>query len=130
MDKEKLVKWEPIEKIEKEMYLEGLHDDWEGFRLLLRGVEKSSGMLRITFDPAWSYRYIDEGDYLKSLGELSKYIDGAWPLYIVENSKYIEWFNEESLGMHKDDDIVHYAIYTPVDLVDVLSAFPPKVEWL
>ena len=127
---EKLVKWEPIEKIENEMYLEGLYDDWEGFRLLLRGVNKSSGMLRIIFDPAWSYRYIDEGDLLKSLNERKRNIEGAWPLYTIENSKYIEWFNEESFDMHKDKNIAHYAIYTPVHLVDVLSAFTPKVEWL
>jgi hypothetical protein len=30
-------KWEPLEGIEAELWVEALHDDYEGLRILLRG---------------------------------------------------------------------------------------------
>lgn len=120
-------RWTPLEDLPGILYLEGLHDDCESFRLLLRGSTKEP-ILRITFDPALSYRNTHEGDLLKT-------ITGAedlepWPLYTVTDSDYLAWFTAESLGIHETEHIVHYAIFTPMDCVDVLSPFPPVVEWV
>jgi len=83
-------------------------------------------MLRIAFDSALSYRNIDEGDLLITMSEEL----GGWSLYIVTDSGFLQWFNHESQNIHKSDEIVHYSIYTPNDCLDVLSIFPPVVEWL
>ena len=127
MIKEKYMKWEPIEDIPDKLYLDGLYHDWEGFRLLLSDYE-TGRMLRITFDPALSYRNTDEGDLLKT-EEVAEGIF-AWPLYIVENSRFLEWFHKESYEIRKKDNPLHYAIITPNDIIDVISAFLPTVEWL
>jgi len=128
MDKQIFRKWEPLSDLPDEMYLEGLHDDYEGFRLLLKGASGNRKMLRISFDSSLAYRNINEGDFLKTVEDsegLTK-----WCLFTVENSAYEKWFHEQSYNIHASEDIVHYAIYTPNDCVDILSAYPPQVEWL
>jgi len=127
MRSEKYKKWLPLENIPDRLYIDGLYDDREGFRLLLSDYE-TGRMLRITFDPVLSYRNTDEGDLLVTLESREGFI--RWPLFIIENSKFIQWFNEESLNIHKDKNPMHYSIYTPNDIIDVISAFPPIVEWL
>jgi hypothetical protein len=127
MKKEKYKKWEPIEDIPDRLYLDGLYHDWEGFRLLLCDYE-TDRMLRITFDPALSYRNTDEGDLLKSTGEAEGLCN--WPLFIVENSRFLEWFQEESYNIHTEENPIHYQVSTPNDCIDIISAFPPIVEWL
>ncbi len=121
-------KWEPLPEISSHLTCEGLHDDYEGFRILLKGTEPDSLTLRITFDPALAYRNVDEGDLLQTISEIKS--PGESSLFIVKNSSWKKWFNEESSGLHNDDDIIHYAIYTADDCIDVLSAFAPNVEWL
>ena len=66
-----------------------------------------------------SYERFDEDDNL-----------GRWGFFIVDSSDYFEWFNHSSQGIHESEKVVHYAIYTPNDCLDILSAYPPKVEWL
>lgn len=120
-------KWIPIDNLPETLYLEAIYDDYEGFRLLLKGDAKQDKVLRITFDPALSYRNTDEGDLLKTIDEQDF---GGWSLYVASNSDYLRWFHKESHGIHEGVDIVHYAIYTPNDCLDILSAYLPKVEWL
>jgi hypothetical protein len=127
MESEKYTKWLPLEDIPDRLYIDGLYDDREGFRLLLSDYE-TGRMLRITFDPVLSYRNTDEGDLLVTLESREGFI--KWPLFTIENSKFIHWFNEESLNIHKDENPVHYSIYTPNDIIDVISTSPPIVEWL
>ncbi|XCW68236.1 hypothetical protein ABZS17H1_00912 [Kosakonia cowanii] len=46
-------------------------------------------------------------------------------IYVVKNSKYLEWFNEQRGNRH--DDVVHYLFSTVEDVVDVLSSVKPSV---
>lgn len=110
--------------------MEGLHYDCEGFRLLLKSVGDQARMLRITFDPVLVYRGIDEGDliFYECFDDYEK--DGMWSFFIVRHSDYLDWFHHASQGMYEDRDVVHYAIYTSNECLDILSAYPPKVEWL
>jgi hypothetical protein len=112
----------------KQVYLEGMYDDWEGFRLLLRDHERESntGILRIHFGgKPVAYRCMDEGVYPASWSKKMTH----W-LSQVENSEYLEWFHKESGGIREGQGLVHYAIYTLNDCIDVLDLQPPKIEWL
>lgn len=45
--------YEPLElfpKLPQPKYVEGIHDDYEGFRILLRGEDLASPMLRLMFN--------------------------------------------------------------------------------
>ena len=85
-------------------------------------------MLRITFDPALAYRNIDEGDYLGSFEEAKGLKN--WSLYTLHESDFIDWFMTESCGIHEGKAILQYSIHTPNDCIEILSEYPPVVEWL
>lgn len=128
MSKEKYKKWEPVKDIPSSLLCEGLHDDYEGFRVLLKGSGDKACTFRIVFGTALAYRNIDEGDLQKTLHSIV--CTEPCSLFIVENSTWLKWFQEESYGIHDDEEIIHYAIYTENDCIDILSAYPPVVEWL
>jgi hypothetical protein len=127
MKKEKLIKWEPLKDIPNLLYLEGLHHDYEGFRLILRD-DKSGQVLRITFDPPLTYRNTDEGDLILFFKNCK--LPEKWPLFKMKNSNYLKWFHEQSLNIREDEKPIHYLIITPDDCIDVISSFTPRVEWL
>jgi hypothetical protein len=130
MRKNSFEKWEPISELPNEMYLEGLHNDYEGFRLLLKGIGDQAKMLRVTFSPVLAYRGIDEGDLISYDRFDEDDTLGRWGFFIVASSNYLEWFRQTSQGVRENEDIVHYAIYTPNDCLDILCAYSPKAEWL
>jgi hypothetical protein len=121
-------KWEPISGIPSELYVEALHDDYEFFRVLLKGKSPQAKMLRIYFDSVYAYRNIDEIYRLRTWNNFK----GERPssLFIVENSKWLEWFHEESQELYLEHSIKHYAIHTVQDCIDILSEHEPLVEWL
>lgn len=127
-DKDIYQKWAPIEGIPARLYCEAMHDDYEGFRILLKGESAESSVLRVAFDPALAYRNIDEGKLLKTISKIEN--PGSTTLYTVANSSWVDWFKAESSGILKGKEIAHYAIYTPNDCIDVLAEYEPKVEWL
>lgn len=119
--------WEPLVNIPRILHCEGLHDDYEGFRILLR-KDNYSPVLRILFPTTRFYKKSDEGDLLRTIASIND--PGRSTLFMVENSSWVKWFHEETFDVFKDKDIKHFAIYTPDDCIDVLSEFEPKVEWL
>lgn len=121
-------KWLPLDSIPSRLYCEGIHDDYEGFRIIVRGEGDDSSLLRISFDVALAYRNVDEGDLVQTI-QLRPEL-GSFSLFVVENSSWVEWFESESCGLHSRKNIVHYAIYTSNDCIDVLSEFEPFVDWL
>ena len=124
-------KWEPIENLPDVLYCEEVHDDIEGFRVLLRGEEVSSPTLRILFHKVLLFRNIDELHLMatwRRLGEVEAMEESS--LFIVENSSLFELFQKESDGIFEGKEIVHYAIYTPNDCLEIISEGKPKVEWM
>ena len=119
--------WIPMENIPSRLYCEGLYDDYEGFRVLLKGEETNSRQFQICFESVLAYRNIDEGDRLRTLHELP--MERKVPLFIVEESSFIRWFHEESCDIHRNRDVKHYAIYTSNDCIDVISSQVPLVAW-
>lgn len=104
--------------------VELIHDK-DGFRLTL-AVGTSASVIRISFRCPLAYRNTDEGVRLRTLAVLKPTGDSV--LCVVDQSEWLRWFQEESYGIHDSQPIVHYAILTPDDWVDVLSATPPRVE--
>jgi len=123
-------KWKPVSDVPEEMYLEGLYNDYEGFRLLLRGHGDQARMLRIAFDAVLAYRGIDEGDLISYPRNDEDEGLGRWGFFIVSSSSFLQWFCQTSQNIHPPKDTVHYAIYTSEDCIDILSACPPSSEWL
>lgn len=82
-------------------------------------------MIKVVFDWVHSFRVTDEGDLLKMLDELNGQMTTG--IYIVGESNYLSWFNEQSFSIHDDESINHYLIVTGDDVIDVLSSVSPMI---
>ncbi len=122
------IKWEPVSGIDKSLTCESLHDDYEGFRIILKGRGKGSDLLRITFESPLAYMNINESNRLKTVNETVNISE--FSLFIVENSSWVKWFNKESFDLHEMNKVIHYGMYTLEDCIDVLSDTEPFVDWL
>lgn len=130
MDKQILKPWGiPIIESNNTFEVEAIHDDYEGFRILLRENQKMHRVLKITFNSKISYRNTDESFLLNVWSSTDKDILGKI-FYTISNSKYLDFFNQMTEGLYNTWDITHYAIYTTSDCIDILSDQPPIVEWL
>jgi hypothetical protein len=127
MRSEKYKKCIPIKDIPDTLVLFGLHDNYEGFRILLRDG-KSSRVLRIRFDSFFTYRNTDIGYLSRTMLEKNKFV--KWPLFTVKNSMFLQCLQEENPEKQLNEKPVHYAIITPNNCIDVISESSPKVEWL
>ena len=131
--KDKYRGWYPIENIENELFLYGIYNNREGFRILLEGDRKTSEMLRISFDTILFYRVIQESYFLRSMDAMHSTSTGKEKhFYIVDNSSLVIWFNKENYTTYKDEQITHYAIFTYISCADILCPYGTgiKAEWL
>jgi hypothetical protein len=128
MSQQRLKEWKPLEGIPARLYLEALHDDYEGLRFLLRGEDPAEAMLRLSFGLVIGYRSINESYRIRTWAV--GLMKGMPSLLTIENSEWVKWLVDEAGGVLRKDSLVHYAIYTPEDCIDVVSQTPPIVEWL
>ncbi|ALS00164.1 hypothetical protein ATZ33_01860 [Enterococcus silesiacus] len=77
-------------------------------------------------------RYSDESQRWKTTDRLLyKYGKDFFknsPLFIIENSDFADWLEKESFGVNSKKDVTHYCIYTPDDVVDILSLKDPEIR--
>lgn len=138
MSKNVYRRWQPLPGIPDSVYLQSLCCNYDGLTLIVDCFDDRSKMIEIFFDAYLSYRSIDERDLLVLDEEdlivqdfkKNENISEIGGLRIVDFSSYIEWFNFVSQGIHEDENIIHYGIYTWDDCIDILSAYPPIVKWL
>lgn len=126
-DEERFERWEPIDGVQARMFLEALHDDREGFRLILKAAEPKARSLRILFDAPLCYRGAQELYLLRQIYEAHDIY--PWPFFIVRNSRYSRWFYAQATDAI-DKDGHHYHIAAMDEIIDVISARPPIISWL
>ena len=138
MKREKWMKWESIEKIPQTLYLRGLKYDYDGLTLSLQNKDRKQPILNIYFKSFFVLRIVDEGDKLIDSHDMDETVsememeEGSyykWSLFTVDNSLYLEWFHEQSLGVRKKEELVHYVIRTSEDVIEVLDIDSPTVTW-
>ena len=121
----KYIRWNPIPSYEgTRLYCEAIHDDWEGFRIWLRGEKSTEPMIIVRFDNKFMYVNSDEGDRLSKVESDTK-MNFPHAFWTVEGSALIDEFHRQSLNMHKKHKIVHFAFLTCNDCIDVLSDREP-----
>ena len=126
MKKYKFVSWSLIDGISDEVYVESIKDDSDGLRILISSEGKT---VRILFKNKISYKVSQESYLLKLWNEIEI---GKEKLvfYKIENSWLIDDFNENTLNIYSNLKLVHYAIYTYTDCIDIISIEPPVIEWV
>ncbi len=130
MRQNSIIKWDvSLKGFPKTIHIEGLHDDYEGFRVIVRGGNPSK-VYRINFETYYlGYRNFDESERLKSLS-IFPFDSREWCLFKTEDSDFIDWVVDESEGIQMKEDITHFFIATPNDMVEVLCLREPIIEKL
>jgi len=122
--------WKLVADQPQKMIVDSVHDEDEGLIILLRysSGKNESKLLRLLYDPYISYGNMDESYRVRAIDNCAGKLRSTF--YIVKDSNFIEWFHEESKNIYKDRDIVHYAIITVADCIDILSDYPPEISWI
>lgn len=125
-------KWNPINDDFGKMYLEELIKTKGAMKILLKSEEQNIA-LKFLFDgEVLSFCCSDEGRRLKTINELDKkygtdfYKNQSY--FIIENSRYVNKFNKETYNIYNNFKILHYVFLLSDDVIDILSAFPPRVS--
>lgn len=138
---EKWLKWEPVAEIPQTLFLDTFKYDCNNLVITLYNPKKESQILTIDFDGFLAFRSMDESRYLWPAREVEQAIIDMqleldslqkWSLFIIDNSLYIDWFLEQTGGVHDNDPIIHYLIITPCDVIEILymkGTDSPIVKW-
>lgn len=100
--------------------------DRKTLKIILRSEESKKEVL-IEFERPIAYRSIDSGFLDKIWGWFDEDMLGDF-IYEYENSTFVDYIKEMSLGIYDDWEIRHFAIYGGEVAVDVLSVKEPKVS--
>ena len=119
-------RWNPVPHLEgKCLYVDAVHDDWEGFRIWFSMENKNAGVVAIVkFERVLLYTNSDESYRLSPVNnrEQMKFPHLFWK---VEDSELLKEFHRQSLQIYEDWEITHYAFLSASDCVDVLSVSEP-----
>lgn len=129
MQKEKWIIWKPMAEIPTTLYLQELKENENGLTISLIESDNSPSLI-IHFDVYCSYRVTDEGDLLKTLSNIeNKDCLGKSTLFTVENSIYLQWFHEQTYNRWKDNQVTHYLIATPDQVIEIIHTHSPTLMW-
>ena len=131
MNNEIWIKWEPTIKLSEKFIISRLIDDKNGFRIVCYDEIKKYKIQIFFKDSVLSYRSSDEGKRIKTLNLLAekygKDFFSKWSIFIVKNSEYIKWFNEESYNIYSEYKIMHFVFIAINDIVEILSTYIPEI---
>lgn len=116
----------PLEGVPSNIYLYSLkHEASELSIIMATYPNDGDRYIKVRFTGCFTYRYTMESGRMKFLSE------ETWrnPFNISSNSKYLSWFKEEGCGIYDDYDLKHYLLVCD-DIIDVISAAEPVVEWI
>jgi hypothetical protein len=123
---EKYERWKSFEGISRPLYCESVTDDFDGFRVTLAVRELCERRLTIRVAGLIAYRNVNESYRLRTL---ARTILEDGPLYTVQSSRFVKWLVEESEGVLSASRVVHYAIFTAEDCIDIVADSEPSVSW-
>jgi hypothetical protein len=93
--------------------------------LALTLADADGKRVRLTFATYLAYRKRDEGDALLTLAHMNESGATGKQFYRVEDSDFLMWFNEERCGASAGQTLVHFAIASMNDIVDVIATDEP-----
>lgn len=116
--------WKPLDQLKGPCQLERFADDWEGLHLILFEVESKS-YLRLTFQgSSHGVRFTDRRGniHLQERG-----VKDDWSFYQVANSDFEAWIHQASSGILQSskENVLHFAICTLSEIIDILNSEPP-----
>lgn len=89
-------------------------------------INDNDRLIKISFDWFHSFRVVDEGDVIKMLNSFNG--EMILGIYTLLDSEYLEWFHQQSLGIHLKENITHYMVVTMNDVIEILSSEKPVIS--
>jgi len=118
-------RWLPLVDAPTKIEIEAIHDDREGFRIILLGGIQRDCSILIQFDDPPIYRYCTE-----NYQSLSLFEPGEWCFYRTEDSDVIRELHLETMGIYEGHPFVHYIILASNARVEVVTERQPIVNLL
>ena len=124
-----LTLWKPLEINAKSTLVDAIHDDCEGFRIIINILKSGGDKILIKSKDTLAYKNTKQMFLHGLWNNIDKSLGGNI-FYIMENSEYLKDFHLMSEGFYSNLEIKHYCIYTLDDCIDLLCTEAPSVEWL
>ena len=91
-------------------------------------LTKDKTKYKLAFDWVWDLRYSIENGYIDRFSKFIRGVEQESSVLLVENSKYIKYFESQVSGTRPVNDLKNYIIYDTVDtVIEVLTAKEPKL---
>ena len=116
--------WQLNNQILKDVYVNSIIDNSEGLTIEL---DNSKFNIIIKFNRSICYRNTNESYLLDKWNVYDKEKLKVSSFFFVENSAYISWLMKSNLNINKDLEIIHFAIFTPDDCIEILDTEMPIV---
>jgi len=124
----KIYKWNPIGNIPNQLYLQSVTNENNNLTILL-SMADSELILSIVFDKVIFYKSVIETCSLERL-DSHPILSTEWPLFMDEQSEYIEDLIGQSYQIYTREDLNHYIITHGGGIIDVICFSQPFVKWL
>jgi hypothetical protein len=119
-------KWDPVPDLPAGgSRLVALRDDAEGLAIALEYDDRPGELLTLVFRSALAHRRSSFEVFIRMWR-----MEVPHRLYVVDDSRWIEWLHDESDGRYVSAALAHYVITTSRDFIEVLAADPPEAEWV
>ena len=116
-----------LKGLPQRLFLSGLYDDIDGFRVVLKEKIKDKKSYILKFDGQIAYRNVNESERLKTLND-NKALCENHTFFYTRKSDFISWIIEESYDIVSEDEVTHYLLATPEDVVEIISLEEPTLE--
>jgi len=92
-------------------------------------VTKEKDRYKLSFDFVWDMRYSIENGYIDKFYKFERSNEVESSIYIVENSDYVKYFENQSSGTRPMKDVKNYILSDKVDtVVEILTIKEPLLE--
>ena len=93
--------------------------------------DKEKKKWKIYFDFVWDFRYAIENAFIDRCYNMRQQ-EGAWTednsIYIVENSEYIKYFENQISGTYPTNKLKHFLIFDEIDTgIEILTNKEPII---
>ena len=123
---ERLRNWEPVPDLPHGgSRLAALRDDPGGLSIALEFDARPGECLQLVFRSALAHRRSSFEVFIRMWR-----MEIPHRLYVVENSRWIEWLHDESDGRYLSASLAHYVITTSRDFLEILASDAPEAEWV
>lgn len=116
-------------EIPDELDFVSLKYDKDGYKVKVAEFAKDGGRIfEINFGKIpLAQRSMDEGKFLAMTAIANPDTGKIGPIVLVTGSDFLSWFFEQSCGIYSRDEVLHVAILTQSEWVEVLCLSLPEI---